>query len=658
MIRILLVDDQKTVRESIRAWLEPVENFKIVGTASDGHSAIEQVEILKPDVVLIDLEMPELDGIQTTSIICQKFIEVKVIILSMYNDNKYVSSSLQAGATGYLLKNTPKEELIKAISFVNLGYSQFAPGLINKVFKSIPESQTLEIQPKKENGHNLEYSSLENLTKPDLSHYQDQPRNKPIGKKSYLQIWLLCNLIIWGSSIAYLQFKKPTYTSNWAIALPVSNSFTNIDLPGVGQASSESETAFNSDFSDPRENYKYLAETEEVLKQAAKSLGIDAEKFGKPKIEAPANTNLIKFKIDGEKPEIAVSKAIAVQNSLQKSLRRLRTEENDSNSLELENTLTVTNKKLQAARQKLAQFKISSGLSSIDQNTNLTFNIEQLRKQRAEIVAQERKTKSRFDELCSSLGLSSQDASDALILQSDPQFKEYLDNYGEVSRELVHLKAKFSATHPAVVNLQAEQDNTETELYSLAESLLGKPFNSNNLKTININSNDFSQTQRANLFQELISLDAEQGSLAEQAQSLTEQISELETKLAKMSQFGSELEKLQREVQLSEAVFSSTATKLDLAKSQTSASYPPVSLISSPTLPKQSSSPRKELVLLGSLLSSALLTTGLFSHWSRNQFSKLSQSSLSNGSSNSNGRAYHYLPPVPKSETNAGRSKT
>ncbi len=553
MIKILLVDDQKTVRESLRSWLEPIEDFEIVGTASDGHSAIEQVEILKPDIVLIDMEMPVLDGVETTAIICQKFIGVKVIILSMHDDNEYVARSLQAGATGYLLKNTPKEELIEAITFVNRGYSQLAPGLVNKVVASMPTAQPIEVQENKAN--DLEYARVTNIDEIYINNQRSPLPTKPRDKKFYLKIWLLGNLFIWLASFAYLQFRPPSYTSKWTLALPSSNSSTSIELPGVGQASSQSESPYNSDFADPRENYKYLAGTEEVLDKAAQSIGMPLTEFGNPKVEIPGNTTLIEFQINGEEPELAQIKAIAIQNALQQSLQRLRNDESSNNSQQLENTLQATREKLKQARQKLAQFKISSGLSSTEQNSNLTYNIEGLRKQRAEIIAQKQKISSRFNELRSSLGLSAQEAADALILQSDPQFKEYLSNYGEVSRELVNLKAEFSDAHPAVVAKQAQQNDTQAEFNRRAESLLGRPFDFDSLKALNINSNDYSQSQRASLFQELISLQAEQEGLGDQGQSLKEQIAELEVKQANMSQSGSELEKLQREVQLAEAVF-------------------------------------------------------------------------------------------------------
>jgi DNA-binding NarL/FixJ family response regulator/uncharacterized protein involved in exopolysaccharide biosynthesis len=630
MIRILLVDDQKTVRESLRSWLEPIADFEIVGTASDGHNAIEQVEILKPDIVLIDMEMPVLNGVETTAIICRKFIGVKVIILSMHDDNEYVAHALQAGATGYLLKNTPKKELIKAISFANLGYSQFAPGLIYKIVKSIPESQTLEVQTKKENHNNLEYSRLVNLAdlensrlvnlaKSDVSHYQHQPRNKPRGKSFYLKIWLLSNLILWSISLAYMQFKKPTYTSKWAIALPSSNLSTNIDLPEVGQASSESESPFNSDFADPRENYKYLVETDEVLKTSSSKINMLSKEFGNPKVEIIDNTTLIQLQIQGDTPRLAQAKALALQSTLEENLDQLRQDESGSQSQNLEKTLAQTRLKLEAARQKLADFQARTRLSSGEQPNILVNNIEQLRLQSSEVTAEKQKVTARSNQLLSNLGLSTSEATDALLLNSDPEFQEYLNNYSQASTELIKLRAQYLDNHPSVIAQQAEKDDLEIELYRRGESLLGKPVTQVALKTLNVNSKNSPGSQRASLFQELISSRAEQKGLENQATELNNQITSLETKLATLTRYGSELEKLRRDVQLSEAVFSSTATRADLNKSQTSAAYPPMSLISRPSLAKKSTAPNKKYIFLGSFCSSLLLTTGLLSLWWRDR---------------------------------------
>lgn len=141
-IRVLIVDDQKFARKFIEKALDndtKSSHFKIIGTANDGQQALQKVEFLHPDVVLIDIEMPEMDGVSATKIISQKFPECKVLVLSSYDTSSHLHNALQAGAKGYLLKNTPSEELRDAISSVNKGYYQVGPGLLTKAFSNSVE---------------------------------------------------------------------------------------------------------------------------------------------------------------------------------------------------------------------------------------------------------------------------------------------------------------------------------------------------------------------------------------------------------------------------------------------------------------------------------------------------------------------------------------
>jgi DNA-binding NarL/FixJ family response regulator len=139
IIRILVVDDQRTVQKILKSYLEIESDMEVVGSASDGQTAIEQVEKLRPDVALIDIEMPGIDGLATTRMISQRFPGTKVLVLSGYDDPEYLSRALHSGAKGYLLKATPAEELANAIRSVNKGYFQLGPGLLEKVLFQMTE---------------------------------------------------------------------------------------------------------------------------------------------------------------------------------------------------------------------------------------------------------------------------------------------------------------------------------------------------------------------------------------------------------------------------------------------------------------------------------------------------------------------------------------
>lgn len=118
MINILLVDDQALLCEVLKTWLDVEEDLIVAGVAHDGEEAIAKVEELRPDIVLMDIDMPKMNGLSATKIVCQRFPETKIIVLSGHDDDAYLGKSLRAGAKGYLLKNTTAEELVMKIRSV------------------------------------------------------------------------------------------------------------------------------------------------------------------------------------------------------------------------------------------------------------------------------------------------------------------------------------------------------------------------------------------------------------------------------------------------------------------------------------------------------------------------------------------------------------
>jgi DNA-binding NarL/FixJ family response regulator len=137
MIRLLLVDDQNLIREGLKALLDLEPDLQVVGDADTGHSAIQQVETLKPDVVLLDLCVPRIDGIATTQTICDRFPKTQVLVLTTLDDEESVANALKVGATGYLLKDLSPEELVGAVRNVHKGYTQLSPGILPKILSRV-----------------------------------------------------------------------------------------------------------------------------------------------------------------------------------------------------------------------------------------------------------------------------------------------------------------------------------------------------------------------------------------------------------------------------------------------------------------------------------------------------------------------------------------
>lgn len=134
-IRVLIVDDHDIVREGTRRVLEPEEEIEVVGEAKDGEEAIEQAADLKPDVILMDIAMPKLNGIEATRQIKALLPATAVLVLTIYDNDQYIFGLLEAGAAGYLLKNVHGSALVEAIHSVYDGESVLHPVIARKVLR-------------------------------------------------------------------------------------------------------------------------------------------------------------------------------------------------------------------------------------------------------------------------------------------------------------------------------------------------------------------------------------------------------------------------------------------------------------------------------------------------------------------------------------------
>jgi DNA-binding NarL/FixJ family response regulator len=137
MIRILLVDDQDLFRQGLASLLDLEEDLTIVGQASNGQLAIAEAETSQPDVILMDMRMPICDGVTATQAIHQRFPWMRILVLTTFDEDEYIWQSLQAGASGYLLKSTPSAQLATAIRTLHQGHSQLGPTIASKVFAQI-----------------------------------------------------------------------------------------------------------------------------------------------------------------------------------------------------------------------------------------------------------------------------------------------------------------------------------------------------------------------------------------------------------------------------------------------------------------------------------------------------------------------------------------
>jgi uncharacterized protein involved in exopolysaccharide biosynthesis len=449
------------------------------------------------------------------------------------------------------------------------------------------------------------------------------PKLSPASKSTRLQarpfwIWgsfgILTNATIWGLAFLSLKLIPPIYTSQWSLIVPgAAAPGVNLNIPNIGQASSNTSNPPVVK-TDPRNNYQYIVTNPSVLAAAAAAVRMSVEDFGEPDINLVKESSIIEFSLQGKSPAEAQRKSQALYQAFITQLNRLRNQELAQRNQETQVPLQSARAKLEAAQQRLAEYKRQSILSSPDQIKDLSANIEQLRRQRAEVLAQQQHASTRLQELSVNLGLSPQEASDAFVLQADELFQQHLKDYSDASGNRAVLLSKWLPESPVVVQATAKQQAALAAMLSRSRTLLSKPVNEQTLQRLNLKLSS-GQAEKEKLLSELIDTQAEQRALTDQVQTLERQIAQLESRLKLLSQEQLSLDNLGRESQVAETVFASTVAKLDLSQTATSDTYPAVHLLSEPSLPEKPSIPDPKIVLLGAVAVSFVATTGIVLFW-------------------------------------------
>ncbi|MEH7083323.1 response regulator transcription factor [Neobacillus drentensis] len=165
-IRILIVDDHHVVRRGLVFFLRTQKDLEIIGEAANGREAIEQAQVLKPDIILMDLIMPEMDGIQATKIIKEKQPEIKIMMLTSFSDQDHVIPALEAGASGFQLKDIQPDELVTSIKKIISGENQLHPKATSHLLANLS------------NKNKQEKNLLEELTKREVDVLKEIAKGK------------------------------------------------------------------------------------------------------------------------------------------------------------------------------------------------------------------------------------------------------------------------------------------------------------------------------------------------------------------------------------------------------------------------------------------------------------------------------------------------
>lgn len=135
-MRILIVDDDSLIRDGLKLILETEDDFVVVGTAANGQEAVQLCETVRPEIVLMDIRMPIMDGVQATKLVKSQFKDIKILLLTTFKDTEYIRSAVQNGAEGYILKSNSSESIIESIKTIykgNVVYEKEVAGLISNM---------------------------------------------------------------------------------------------------------------------------------------------------------------------------------------------------------------------------------------------------------------------------------------------------------------------------------------------------------------------------------------------------------------------------------------------------------------------------------------------------------------------------------------------
>ncbi|MCX6284687.1 MAG: response regulator transcription factor [Bacteroidetes bacterium] len=182
-IRIFLVEDHDMVRDGLKALLTSIPDIAIIGEASTGRSLFEKLKIVQPDIIVLDISLPDISGIEITKRLRHEYPQIRVLILSMYTHEDFVTGAIKSGAKGYLPKNTSRDELVKAIYAIFRGEEFFGETISKILLKSFIRSAVEKEDEQEKPAYNLSSRELE-----ILKLYAEGFNNKEIGVKLNISV--------------------------------------------------------------------------------------------------------------------------------------------------------------------------------------------------------------------------------------------------------------------------------------------------------------------------------------------------------------------------------------------------------------------------------------------------------------------------------------
>ncbi len=226
MIKVMIADDQELIRESLKVVLDMNADMEVVGTAENGKEVLQSLPSMQPDVILMDVRMPEMDGVLCTKAVKERYPGISIIILTTFDDDEYVYNALKYGASGYLLKGVSVPELTEAVRKVVSGGTILNPAVVNKVVKLFSRMAQSNLTLETEDDGAADFSRTERkvscLVGRGLS-------NKEIAEKLSLSEGTVRNSL--SSALSKLNLRDRTQLAIWAVQTGLASSGSEAEEP-------------------------------------------------------------------------------------------------------------------------------------------------------------------------------------------------------------------------------------------------------------------------------------------------------------------------------------------------------------------------------------------------------------------------------------------